>query len=747
MSLRNFFRSVFGGLSCSSGRDDGDDRRQARLSRRRSTPPRLALNLSEDPEYWSKWTAESMSGIAAANDRHRSSVRQAGPVPPARCSSAAVRGSYTPTTRARNSNASALPQAGWNSRVARPAARETPRGQVPARTQPRARQSTYTRPSSQVAAKQTVQRVTFENDKRQSTVNNRQSTVSNRQPVVNHRRPVANNRQPVVHNRQPAVNHRQPAVNNRPKAQAPKPLNQRALIRPSSHPTQRVSPAQATQITPKPRASSHHGRKPQATTPMKPMAQTKVPNKLMSRPSSSVAETSSQAASKPPSRPSSEATLNLQRQPQQQHHSSTSKRSARASPTFETMTRSAVCEVVDAIGKIFAHIPYAVCGHAAMVYYGNTLHEPDHISIVCPIASLDAVIGWAQTRALAVCARFPKAFTYTTADGVERCVRVLGYAEFDRLRRVRLGPSLASVLTLPGLADSMACDYVKALRDGDRRGTVQRARDINWLLRRIVEVGGEEQRLTVEQAGYFGRLDFLEPFSLAHERAMPLMERAGLDLMSIPGFNPPAPIVPAPIVPAVPEPRRASEVRVRAKRPRLATHADGPVAGTVTAVQGRRPPGRGHRRREAVVVPGPRGAPQARRIIGFSQLAQFVRAAVRFQLMGDIFRTKQARSACPPLVINRTKTSARGSADTHHKPATALKGTASRIPRYASGGEALPRTSHGSSTASTRRSVDARSSRKREARAWDDEMDLVLGENIVLCDSANDGSWGWINGG
>ncbi|PNY23904.1 26S proteasome regulatory subunit rpn11 [Tolypocladium capitatum] len=697
MSLRSFFRSVFGGLSCSPGRDDADDKRQAR----RSSPPRVALSFSEDPEYWQKWSKESMNGLTATKDRRRSSVRQAGPVAPARLSSTAVRGSaYTPSAR---TYTSMLPKVAQSARIAQPTGREIPRGQAPGRTQARARQGAYTGPRSQDAAtQQTAPRVTFDNAKRRSAVDSRQ----------------------------PAVNARQLAVNNRPKARAPKPLNQRTVILLSSNPTQRSEPPQVAQITPRAQASSHHGRLPQPSTRMKPMAETKASNKPMSRPSSYVARATS-AASKPPSRPSSGATLNLHGQPHVQRNSSASTRSVgvRTSTTFESMSREAICEVVDGIGEIFAHIPYAVCGHAAMVYYGNTLHTPDHVSIVCPMSSLDALIGWAQARALGICARFSKAFTYTTADGVERCVRVLGYVKFDRLRRVRLGPSLASVLTLPVLADSMACDYVVAQREDDHRGMVQRARDICWLMRRIVEVGGEEQRLTVESAGFFGRLDFLEPFSLAYERAVPLMERAGLDLASIPGFNPPALIMPA-----MPEPRRIGEVKVRARRHRPATHADGSAVGTIAAVPDGTTKGEAQRYREAVAVAraGKAQARQSRETIGLFRLVRFARAVVRFQRMGDIFRTKQARSACPPLVINRVKTTAKGTPYTHRKSATALKGAAaSKIPRYASGGQTLRRTCYGTSTPTAHQSVDACS--ERRARTWDGEMDLVLGENIVFC--------------
>lgn len=442
------------------------------------------------------------------------------------------------------------------------------------------------------------------------------------------------------------------------------------------------------------------------------------------------------------------------------------------------MSRETICEVVDGIGKMFAHIPYAVCGHAAMIYYGNTLHTPDHISIVCPAPSLDALVGWAQARGLALCARYPHAFAYTTGDGAGRCVRALAHAGFDGLRRVRLGPGRASVLTLPVLADSMACDYVTALRDDDHAGMAQRARDICWLMHRIVEVGGAEQRLTAEHAGFLGRLEFLEPFSLAHERAVPLMERAGLHLASIPGFTPPSRIMPA-----TRDPRRAGAVTVRATAPRLATRADGAVAGATTAGQRRaaQEQGRGHR--EAAMVRGARGpqARQRRATAGLFRLAQFVRAAVRFRRMGDVFRTKQARSACPPLVINRTRTTAERNSYTHDTHVPALKGPPSKIPRYWGGGGTPPRASHGSSTAytrqsgyssgggtpprashgssapstpqsgypsgrgtpprasrgssmtSTRQSADIGPSGKRQAGSWDDEMDLVLGEHIVLC--------------
>ncbi|KYK57454.1 hypothetical protein DCS_04463 [Drechmeria coniospora] len=206
---------------------------------------------------------------------------------------------------------------------------------------------------------------------------------------------------------------------------------------------------------------------------------------------------------------------------------------------LEPMGRGIVCEVLDAIGRIFDHIPHAVSGYGAMAYYGYDGNKPKFISVLCPPESLKALLGWAASRDLSRCSRFDSGFCVRTHDGIDRCVSVKGHnSHFRHPATVKHGSRGAKILTLPIIANTFAKYYVKALRAREEEEMRHRGSEILWLLRKMVEVAScdPQQRLDPCCADFFASRTFLEPFTLSYQ-AVHLIERAGLDLSSIDGLR------------------------------------------------------------------------------------------------------------------------------------------------------------------------------------------------------------------
>lgn len=202
------------------------------------------------------------------------------------------------------------------------------------------------------------------------------------------------------------------------------------------------------------------------------------------------------------------------------------------------MSRESVFAVVNAVGRLIPHLPFAVCGRAAMVYYGHQEHRPSHVSVVCPEGAAAILVGWVRACGLRPSTHFPRALYVATPhhDGAGLgCVRVLACRDFDRLGRVRRGPSAAPVLTLPHMANRAAVRFCEALEAGDEPAL--RAADILWMLRRIIEDGSVEQLLTLDRAPVFASAAFLDPFARRYPEAVSLMREAGLALRSLPGFE------------------------------------------------------------------------------------------------------------------------------------------------------------------------------------------------------------------
>jgi hypothetical protein len=198
---------------------------------------------------------------------------------------------------------------------------------------------------------------------------------------------------------------------------------------------------------------------------------------------------------------------------------------------------STLAEVLDTLGRVLNHVPYAVCGLAAMAAYGFTGRAPTHVSIMCPDYSKDVIRSWAAAAGLVLFDEgAPDMFGLRTTDGRLRRVR-LKYIDpegFEVLRTVAAtasdGGTGARVLVLPALVDHVAKAYI-AERDPRRNLPVLEG-DVLWLLRRIAEDADPRQRLTAEQVPHVANPLFWDIFCCTYPDATELFARAGLDCCS-----------------------------------------------------------------------------------------------------------------------------------------------------------------------------------------------------------------------
>ncbi|KAK0391912.1 hypothetical protein NLU13_1410 [Sarocladium strictum] len=202
-------------------------------------------------------------------------------------------------------------------------------------------------------------------------------------------------------------------------------------------------------------------------------------------------------------------------------------------PATTGMNPATVREVINIIGRVLEHVPYAICGQAAMVYYGNEYYEPPHVSILVPDASRDVVRCWAVAQGLNSVPGQPNCFTVVTRDGLFRSVRVkiIKDSSFDSVITFKATTSKARLMTLPGLANQIARAYVADLKSQTSQRRQQGfARDMRWVLRRIAAVRADEHWLSPETAKEVLKAEFWLPFTSSFPETVLMFAHAGLDV-------------------------------------------------------------------------------------------------------------------------------------------------------------------------------------------------------------------------
>lgn len=191
-----------------------------------------------------------------------------------------------------------------------------------------------------------------------------------------------------------------------------------------------------------------------------------------------------------------------------------------------SMNYEAVCEVIDMIALRFSHIPYAVSGLAAMVYYGYDA-RPYKVSIICPEHTRENQKCWAKALGMLQIPKRHDIWGVATRDGMIRQIRVRFPYDFEEMHTLKVGSSAVSMLSLAGLADELARTYVNELKHSDQDRQENLAREMVWILNRIIQCRMPEHRLRPERIPHLINERFWLPFSLAYPEVVPLFAKAG----------------------------------------------------------------------------------------------------------------------------------------------------------------------------------------------------------------------------
>ncbi|KAF5601041.1 acetylxylan esterase precursor [Fusarium pseudoanthophilum] len=194
-----------------------------------------------------------------------------------------------------------------------------------------------------------------------------------------------------------------------------------------------------------------------------------------------------------------------------------------------SMNREAVSEVVDMIAQRFSHIPYAVSGLAAMVYYGYEA-RPYRVSIVCPEHTRENQKCWARAQGMIPIPRQRHVWGVATSDGILQQIRVRFPYDFNEMHALKIGTAGSlpvSMLSLAGLADELARTYVNELKHSDHDRQENLAHEMIWILRRIIQCRLPEHALRPERIPHLIRETFWLPFTLSYPETVPLFAKAG----------------------------------------------------------------------------------------------------------------------------------------------------------------------------------------------------------------------------
>ncbi|ROT39618.1 hypothetical protein SODALDRAFT_331726 [Sodiomyces alkalinus F11] len=241
----------------------------------------------------------------------------------------------------------------------------------------------------------------------------------------------------------------------------------------------------------------------------------------------------------------------------------------------EVLTPAILNSVLVRVSQLLGHIPYAVCGRAAIAHYGYRYaeeandsssndddddgdddgDEKNQVRILCPSYARQVIRGWAAAAGLPVSLAGNEAghaFLAVTVpeDKSVRKVRIEWMRDdvFKRLGVASRGEAGVRVLAMPELINDLAGVYIEERTrrreevgdddddDGGGGGGSANgrhdgvARQIVWLLGQIDREGlAPEQRITEERVPNVVKADFWTPFTFAHPGAAGLFYDAGFE--------------------------------------------------------------------------------------------------------------------------------------------------------------------------------------------------------------------------
>ncbi|RYO85059.1 hypothetical protein DL766_005572 [Monosporascus sp. MC13-8B] len=219
-------------------------------------------------------------------------------------------------------------------------------------------------------------------------------------------------------------------------------------------------------------------------------------------------------------------------------------------------------QLVELFGKLVTleHIPYALCGRAALVDHGLSTRKAKQVSILVPACSKEVVTGWAKSSGWVVSEGAKGVFVGIPLGwgGDIRQLRVkdLEDGRFERLERVRSRLSSAAwVLSLTSQLDHLCAAWLDHLKQGQAATATKSnnnnsntangsttsknshemqlqeiARDIFWTL------GEMARSRTRSDPRFLPTLqgeDFFAAFTERYPKARVEMARAGVDVAAV----------------------------------------------------------------------------------------------------------------------------------------------------------------------------------------------------------------------
>ncbi|KAI1414997.1 hypothetical protein F5Y13DRAFT_197007 [Hypoxylon sp. FL1857] len=203
-------------------------------------------------------------------------------------------------------------------------------------------------------------------------------------------------------------------------------------------------------------------------------------------------------------------------------------------------------ELFETIQTTLAHVPYVICGLAALVDHGFTERRVRSVSLLCPAYAKDNVRAWLAARGYQT---YADSVGISIAGGSITCRVRIKYTDegFEGLERVRSSVSMAWILGLASQVDHAAAGYVDNWRrlqklkveegteTSEAQGKIEQAmraiaRDIFWCLDKAVRTRHRlDPRLMPTLLGE----EFWTQFTERHDNARTEMARAGIDVAAV----------------------------------------------------------------------------------------------------------------------------------------------------------------------------------------------------------------------
>ncbi|KAI1454714.1 hypothetical protein F4805DRAFT_438691 [Annulohypoxylon moriforme] len=217
------------------------------------------------------------------------------------------------------------------------------------------------------------------------------------------------------------------------------------------------------------------------------------------------------------------------------------------------LTPSQFAELLDNIHATLSHVPYAICGLAALNDYGYTTRRLNSVSLLCPAYAKDNVRGWLKTKGYETYGDFfgipigDRGYGGEGATVYRVRIKWISDDGFAWLEKVKSNVSDAWVLGLEAQIDYCAMGFVEQFRKveemkkvpGKEKSTEvtvgesrlrMAAKDIFWCLDKAART---RHKINEKYLPTLLGEEFWGPFTKRYSDARPEMARAGIDVAAV----------------------------------------------------------------------------------------------------------------------------------------------------------------------------------------------------------------------